>query len=468
MEKKQTVRPFGLRDKLGYLFGDLANDFTFIFAGSYLMKFYTDVLGVSAVLVGVLFVAARCVDAFTDVGMGRLIDTMPPAKEGRFRPWLKRMALPLAIMNVLMYLYAARDLPYGLKVAYMFITYILWGSVCYTAANIPYGSMASVISPNAADRTSLSTFRSLGAMLAGIPVMVVTPLVVFRTTPGGGQEVLPARFTLMAVIYSVLAVISYYLCYALCTERVQLPAKQRQEGAGFGALVRGLARNRALLALIGSALAMLLAQLLSQTMNLYLFADYFGNATLVAIVSLSTMAPTLALAPFATKISQRFGKKEASLVGVGVATVAYGLLFVLQTTSPWVYIIAMLVGGVGLGFFNMVLWAFITDVIDYQEVLTGSRDDGTVYAVYSFSRKLGQALAGGVGGFALAAIGYISSTEYVQQSERTLRGIYNISTLTPAVCYLIVLLLLWLVYPLNKREVEKNTALLEEKRKGHG
>jgi GPH family glycoside/pentoside/hexuronide:cation symporter len=81
-----AVRPFGMRDKFGYLCGDLANDFTFIFASSYLMKFYTNVLGVPAAMVGVLFLVARCVDAFTDVGMGRLVDTMNPAKDGRFRP----------------------------------------------------------------------------------------------------------------------------------------------------------------------------------------------------------------------------------------------------------------------------------------------------------------------------------------------------------------------------------------------
>ena len=138
----QNERPFGFRDKLGYLFGDFGNDFTFIFAGSYLTLFYTDVLGVSAGLVGVLFVVARCVDAFTDVGMGRLVDTLPPSRGGRFRPWILRVCVPVALASVLMYLYFARSWPYAGKVAYMFATYIFWGSICYTAINIPYGSMA--------------------------------------------------------------------------------------------------------------------------------------------------------------------------------------------------------------------------------------------------------------------------------------------------------------------------------------
>ena len=134
-------------------------------------------------------------------------------------------------------------------------------------------------------------------------------------------------------------------------------------------------------------------------MNMYLFKDYFNSADMLSLVGFAGVLPMLALAPFAAKLSKRFGKKEAGCVGVGVAAAAYLLMWALRLRSVWAYIGLMLVGSVGVGFFNMVVWAFITDVIDYQEVRTGSRDDGTVYAVYSFARKLGQALAGGVVGF---------------------------------------------------------------------
>lgn len=362
-----SVRPFGIRDKVGYLFGDLANDFTFIFASSYLMKFYTDVLGVSAAMVGILFLVARFVDAFTDVGMGRLVDTMPASENGRFRPWLKRMAVPLFIINVLMYLYPVAGLSMGLKTVYMFVTYILWGSVCYTAANIPYGSMASVITADPGERTSLSTFRSMGAMVAGILISAVSPLVLFRTE-NNVQVVIPERFTLMAVIFGVCAMVCYLLCYKLTTERVQLPAKKEEKGASFFSLVGTLLKNRALLAIIGAALAMLLCQLMAQSMNIYLFTDYFKSATLLSVVSLASFIPMLIMAPIARILSEKFGKKECSIVGVAIAVLGYGALFIVHTTNPIVYIVLMLIASIGMGFFNMVIWAFITDIIDYQEV----------------------------------------------------------------------------------------------------
>ncbi len=167
------VRPFGIRDKIGYMFGDFGNDFSFIFASNYLMVFYTKVLGLSGFVVGLLFLGARFVDAFTDVTMGRIVDHMQPARDGRFRAWIRRMCIPVAVSSTIMYLYFVQDWVYWAKLVYVIITYLLWSSFCYTAINIPYGSMASVISSDLKDRASLSTFRSIGASLAGLVIGVL-------------------------------------------------------------------------------------------------------------------------------------------------------------------------------------------------------------------------------------------------------------------------------------------------------
>ena len=117
----------------------------------------------------------------------------------------------------------------------------------------------------------------------------------------------------------------------------------------------------------------------------------------------------------------------------------------------------------GVGLFNLMIWAFITDVIDSQEVLTHTREDGTVYAVYSFARKIGQALAGGLGGYALTLIGYVSSTENVVQSPEVVERIYTVSTLIPAICYFVVALILIFWYPLSKRKIAENQRIIKER-----
>lgn len=466
MKQTQRNRPFGVKDKLGYMFGDFGNDFTFIFASTYLMIFYTKVLGISGALVGFLFMFARCVDAFTDVGMGRLVDKMPPAKDGRFRPWIRRMSIPVAIASTIMYLYFMKDMSYSVRVVYMFVTYILWGSICYTGINIPYGSMASVISPNASDRTSLSTFRSIGATLAGLVIGMITPLIIYTTDKDGNQIPIPERFTLVAIVFGVCAFLCYSICYKFCQERVVLPQKENNKDgkdSSFFSLTKELLKNRALLAVIGAALLLLLASMLSQTMNSYLFMDYFKNTKVIAIVSLLSIGGMLLIAPFATKISAKYGKKEVGSIGMLLSGVIYVIMFLLKLKSIPVFIFMMFLGMFGMGFFNMIIWAFITDVIDDLEVKTGQRDDGTVYAIYSFSRKLGQALAGGVGGFALTAIGYITSTTAVVQAESTVNGIYTVATLIPGVCYLLVFVVMFFLYPLSKDRVETNVAELKRR-----
>lgn len=212
-QTQKTLRPFGMRDKLGYMFGDFGNDFTFILSTTILMKFYTDIMGVSAGVVGTLMMLARFVDAFTDVTMGRITDAAKPTKAGKFKPWLVRMCVPVALASFLMYApgfatEAVQGWSNGARIAYLCITYILWGSFCYTGVNIPYGSMASAISPEPADRASLSTFRTMGGMLAGMVVNVGLPLIAYETVISASGEKLSVmngqRVAMAAAIFSVL------------------------------------------------------------------------------------------------------------------------------------------------------------------------------------------------------------------------------------------------------------------------
>ena len=129
--------------------------------------------------------------------------------------------------------------------------------------------------------------------------------------------------------------------------------------------------------------------------------------------------------------------------------------------SPWAFIAATIVAGIGLGVFNMLIWAFITDVIDHQEVIASQRDDGVVYSMYSWARKVGQALAAGLGGWALGSVGYKAGT--TQQAPETVQGIYTLSTLVPGVLYLAVCIVLAVWYPLSKKKVLQNTATLVER-----
>ena len=203
----KPLRPFGTRDKIGYLLGDFGNDFTFILSSSFLLKFYTDVMGVSAATVGLVMMLARFVDAFTDVAMGRICDRARPTKNGKFKPWIIRMCGPVALSSFLIYQSSLASASYTFKVIWLAVTYILWGSVFYTSINIPYGSMASAISRDPDDRQSLSTFRTMGSTLAGVIIGAGIPLFAYREIDG--LTVLNGKaFTYIAGIFSILAILS--------------------------------------------------------------------------------------------------------------------------------------------------------------------------------------------------------------------------------------------------------------------
>ncbi len=454
------MKSFGLKVKLGYMLGDLGNVFFFFLASSFLMVFYTKVLGIAGSVVGTLFFVARFVDAISDITMGRIADTAKPTKNGRFRPWIRRMCIPVVLSGILMFIPATKNLPYAGKLIYIYVTYLLWGSVCYTAINIPYGSMASVITKDPVERTSLSTFRSIGAAIAGVIVGSGVPLIIYTYDSQGNQLILGDRFLPLVIVFGILALICYLLCYAWTTERVVESQSISKTKSSFSSALRGMANNRALWAIIAAAIVLLLSSLLSNTMNLYLFMDYFKSKEAMSVAGILQTAATLLLAPFSTTITKKIGKKEAAGVSVLFASVVFALLFILRIKNPWVFCGFLFFGNLGVGLFNLLIWAFITDVIDQQEVQTGTRDDGTIYAVYSFARKIGQALAGGIGGYVLSMIGYISSTENVVQAPEVANRIYTVSTIIPAVCYFIVALILIFWYPLSRKKIAENQKII--------
>ena len=462
MSTKNQIRPFGWRDKVGYMFGNLGNDFTFLFASIFLTVFYMKVLGISAAWTSILFVVARFVDAFTDITMGRIADKKKPGKGGKFRPWLRWMCGPVALASFLMYQCSVANAPMTLRIVYMFVTYLLWGSIFYTAINIPYGSMASVLSDSSDDRASLSTFRSIGSVIANLIIGVGAPLLVYTTDAAGNQIVQGKRFTLVAGIFAITSLICYLICYFTTTERVKLEVKDTDKKVTLVQTLKALVTSRAMVGIIIASMGILAAQLMNQTINQFLFIDYFKNKSGISIMTFVSMIPSIVLAPFAVSLSKRFGKRELGIFGSLCAAISYLVLFVIRTQSMWVYIIINTIGFLGFGVFNLVMWAFITDIIDDQEVRTGAREDGTIYGAYSFARKIGQAVAGGLGGIALTAIGYNEAAQV--QSEAVVQGVYTVANLIPAVLYTLVALTLLFIYPLSKKKVEENITLLRERR----
>lgn len=457
---KNNIKPFGLRDKIGYLFGDFGNDFTFLISSTFLLKFYTDVMGLDAYVVGLVMMSARFIDAFTDVFMGRICDRSRTTPVGKFKPWIRRMCAPVAISSFLIYQSAFASMSSVFKTVWLFVTYILWGSVFYTSINIPYGSMASAVSPEPSHRQSLSTYRTMGGALAGLIVGAGVPLFAYKRI--GENVVMDGEvFTLIAGIFSVFAVICYIICYYLTTERVRIENTQKGENL-FTTLYKSL-KNRALVSIIVASIVMLLSQLIMQSMANYIYPNYYSEPKAQTVATFAMVLGMLFAALTVKPLSLRFGKAEISGAASVVASVISAILFFVRPENVWNYVFINLVAWYGLGIFANVTWALITDVIDYSEIKNNIRQDGSIYALYSFARKMGQAAAAGLAGSLLSAIGYNEETAF---DPEVLDGVFSISTGIPAVGFFVLALILFFWYPLKKKEVEKNVETLKSKRGG--
>lgn len=466
MNNEKQIRPFGFRDKIGYLFGDFGNDFTFLLSSSFLLKFYTDVMGVNAGIVGVVMMVARFVDGFTDVAMGRICDRSKQTSAGKFKPWILRMCIPVALASFLIYQNAFAGYSLTFKTVWLVVTYILWGSFFYTSVNIPYGSMASAISPDADARQSLSTFRTMGSMLAGAIISIGVPLLAYDTFEQDGEEKVVmngSRFTAIAGVFSVLAVVCYLLCYFLVRERVRVKPSEKEEKQSTKQMFKSAFSNRALISIIVASIIMLLSQLTLQGMAGYVYPNFYRSAAAQSASTVVMLVGMIAAAALAKPLSRKFGKAEISVASNLFASLVCFVLYFLRPQNVWVYIAFQALCFFGLGIFSMVNWALITDVIDYSEVKNGIREDGSVYALYSFARKLGQAAASGLTGAFLSSIGYTQQTAF---DTSVVNGIYDIATLIPAIGFLLLSLVLWFWYPLHKKQVEENIKFLKEKH-GH-
>jgi GPH family glycoside/pentoside/hexuronide:cation symporter len=324
--------------------------------------------------------------------------------------------------------------------------------------------MASTISPDVGDRQSLSTFRTMGSTLAGVIVGAGVPLLAYDTRIVNGEtiaEMNGPRFTLIAGVFSLLAVVSYLLCYVMTTERV-IPEEITKKQASIKNLVISALKNRAIVSIIVASVLMLLSQFTLQQMANYVYPDYYANTAAQSASTLAMMGGMIIAAILARPLTERFGKAEISVFSSILAAAVCIILFFVRPQNVWVYVGVNVISWLGLGVFAMVSWALITDVIDYSEIKNGVREDGSIYALYSFARKMGQAAAAGLTGLFLTLIGY-EKLPGEALSDTVKNGIFDISTLIPAIGFILLAIVLWFWYPLHKKEVEKNVAFLKKK-----
>ena len=449
-----ATRGIGMKDKLGYAFGDLASCLVFGLTQSVLNKYYTDVLEISVLHVLIMTVIARIWDAVNDPIWGRIIDGAPRKADGRYRRWIRIFSLPVALAAAAMFLDVRGLAPAG-RLVWIYVTYIGFGML-YTCINIPYGSLAQVITSDDKERSSLSVFRSIGSVFGALPAMVLASMC--YVTVDGVKQMSHTKVFIGACAIAALSVVFYLLCHAWTKERVVSEPAPKAKGQS-AKVIKALFKSRPFMAVSLASMLFLAAQMFGQGYNAYLFHHFFHKPGLTMLPTVFQYLPVAVIMLFATKLGNKYGRREVCAGGVLLAAVFYVILFFLALagiTNVWLYLLANLMAGIGTAFIFLLVWVLATDAIDYNKVKYGVNDDATSYAVYTFMRKLGQTVATVLINVPLLRIGYVGSELKTEGlSDAALKTMYNYSVMIPAVLFLLVFVLLWFVYPLNKKRIEE-------------
>lgn len=465
-----TVHPnkIGIKDASGYMFGEAGNLFVLTFISSYLKIFYTDILMIDAGKIAMLFLLTRLWDAVNDPIWGYIVAKKRPNSDGKFRPFLKWVSFPLALSTVLCFL-NFRDIVNSdtLVLALSYITYIIFGML-YTGINVPFGSLASVITDDPAGRTLLSTFRSIGGGIGGGIVSLVAPLVVYVKTAKldeSGTAILKANgkpetinvtsangMLVFAVIMAAFSFIFYMLCFRTTKERIKSSDKPTVD---MKRTYLGMLKSRPFVAVALSGV-LISGQLQFASYNQYLYKNYFENTNLAIIGTIANYLPMAVMILFMPKLVAKFGKKELCGVGSFLAAGAAVALAVIQPTrdQTWLFMGFLFLIGLGYSFISITNWAVVADVIDYQQYTTHLRSESAVYAVYTFARKVGQTIADAGGVLLLSWAGYNSQNAGLGYVEGVGERLMIICTVIPAIVYSLVFVLMQFAYPLSKKKLE--------------
>ena len=458
--KQKVGRVLSMRNIIGYALGDTGGVLAFGVISAYLQMYYTDVLHITLGKITLLMLIARVWDAINDPIMGAILDVQKPTKWGRFRPYVYVFSFPLILSLILIFI-KIPGMSETQYLIYAYITYIFYG-MSYTAVNIPYGSMATVMTEETGERSTLSVARTFGAGIGQMAGSIILPLFVYSVADTGAKYLDGNKLFVGVLFVACFMVVAYQLNFRLTKETITV-TKEKPKGTLKKSFIM-LFRNRPFISLSIASMLLVAGNMYCQTINNYLFKNYFGTPKLFSLVTIATYLPIACMVPFMTKLIKKFGKKELCAFGGFIATVGYALLFFIQTTNPYVFLGFLLVIGFGISFFTLEVWALVSDAIDYQEKLTKQREEGTSYAIFSFFRKLGQTVAGIGSTIALSIIGYQTAEGVLEQTKAVNDGIYNTATIVPAFIYLAIGLILLLIYPLTRDKVEELHEELRQQR----
>lgn len=459
---RENVPKFGWKDKIGYALGDFGCNLSFVMQSSFFMVYYVTCLGIDPAHFGLLILLTKIWDGVNDPLIGSLTDKLRP-KNGKekFKPWIFYGSILLAAVTMLMFM-PIHNASYGVRLLACVCSYVLW-DMCYTIVNVPYGSMASVMTTNDLERADLSKYRAMGSLLGNVPAGVILPLILYNSVTG---DPIQGRFMWTAIVMALFSWVCLQGTVRMCKERVIHVEEEKADKAETPHFFRtflSCMKSRPMVGLILSSVALLMFMQSNNSTNQYVFMLYYKDTAWISMTMLLSYAAQILMMIFIRPLLKRFDRKILCSVPF-IAVIAITLFMLLTPmANPVSWVICQFVIGLLQGAFVMLMWALISDCIDYMEMTTGRREEGSVYSSVTLFRKIGSGVGTALLGVALNMTGYDQTLDVAQQAASVGYNVKNLAAIYLLVGAVIIFLAMTFIYNLDDKKMEE-----VEKKLGRG
>lgn len=455
----KNAPPFGMKDKIGYMLGDLGFNSLQVIVNAYLMLFCVNVLGIKATHFASVVFICKALDALNDTFIGQTIDNRPATKYGKMKPYLKWFALPYMIFTIVLFANVTA-MPYVAKIAWILVVYFIWGIVG-TFINVPYGAMTNIMTSDLVQRTELSNFRSIGSLLGNVIPTTLAPMMLFDAN----QDPIASRFLLLSCILGVFCVVCLLLAHKLISERVLVTPDSNINSAGekinYLQVAKSFAKNRIMIAVV---LAYVTTKLFIQPVsiiNQYVFMVYFQETSVLSLGALGSMLPMIIGMLIVKPMVKKFGKKNLVTWPILGAVVCYGITALLPMT-PMAWIAYQLGASCFTMLSGLLLWSMISDAVDYQAYITGVRNDGTVYATITFIVFFAASASTSIIGLMLELLGYDATLGSLGQLAGVAERLKLFGGLWPMAGAIITFICYKFIYNVSDEEMSKISATVKQ------
>ena len=462
MSQTKQKRKFGMIDNLAYAAGDFGCNMSFALKGT-LAIFWTQFMKMDSILYAALLLVVQIWDAINDPLIGAMVDAdRRKYKRNKFLAYIWAGSIGLIVGGALCFL-PFPNAPTAAKAVLFLAGYIVWDAF-YTVANVPYGSLLSLISEDAGDRASLSAWRSIGSLIGNMVPMMILPFLIYQN-----NELVGERVFLAALIMGCLGFRCFQFMIRKTEIRVDTEVTVSEDAPKFNVFkaMGNFLKNRPAVGTTLAVMGMFIGMQGSATAVTVMFQSYFKDVSMSGLVSMFAMIPIIFMTPFVRKLVGKFGKKELSVFGGVLCVIACTLMLVLPITPDkngvMLYVGCQLINSIGMGIFNVVSWSMMADAIDYNEWKFGTREEGTVYSLHSFFRKLAQGIGPSLVLVIMSWLGYNEALGGAQEFAVATNMRYLVAALY-LFAGLAQLLSLAFIYNLNKKNLATMHAELNARR----